>query len=916
MNPLRELQRYGQSVWLDYIRRSLITGGELERLVREDGLRGVTSNPTIFDKAISGSSDYDDAIGRAIDNDPDISEKLLFEAIAVEDIQLAADILRPVYDETDGRDGFVSMEVSPLLAHDTKATIEEAHRLWKRVSRPNLMIKVPATREGIPAIESLISDGINVNITLMFSMAHYEAVAKAYIRGLERAEKPERIASVASFFVSRVDTAVDRILDEIGTPEALSLKGRIAIANAKNVYRRFREIFYGDGFSRLQKKGARVQRPLWASTGTKNPLYSDVLYVESLIGEDTVNTLPPATLNAFRDHGKVAPTLTQGMDEALDALEALKKIKVSLEEITERLQEDGVRSFAASFDKLMDSLKEKRCYIITKGVQRLRLDAEGYMKRIEERVNTWKEEMFSCRLWKKDYTIWSPTPQPEITDRLGWLHLPETMLEEAERIKGFADRVKARGMERVVLLGMGGSSLAPEVFQKIFGNASGYPELTVLDTTHPVAIESLERSLDLKKTLFLVSSKSGTTLETLSLFRYFWHRMGEVVEDPEIHFVAITDPGTPLEVLGRERGFLQVFLAPPDIGGRYSALSHFGLVPAALIGIDIHRLLDNALTMQEGCAFCVPESESHCLLLGATLGELAGLGRDKVTFLSSPSLSSFPSWLEQLIAESTGKDGKGIIPVADEPIGVVDDYGDDRFFVHLYLEGEEDSGIKTLLEELVHRSAPVAHIRLSERYEIAQEMFRWEVAVASAGAIIGIHPFNQPDVQLAKDLAKRAMEGERTETKGSATLEIEREGDVKNALEEMMHGIMEGDYIAFQAYLPPSTELSNRINGIRSLLLKRKRVATTSGYGPRFLHSTGQLHKGGPDTGISIQLVDRPAKDLPVPGTDYTFSTLIKAQALGDFNALRQRGRRVIRIDLGEDTLKGIEALHTIFNNL
>jgi transaldolase len=360
MNPLIALQEQGQSIWLDYIRRDLMTSGELKGLVEEDGLRGLTSNPTIFENAISKSSDYDKSIQAITSADRDITTEALYEKLAIEDIQMAADILKSVYDSSDGADGFVSLEVSPHLAYDTAGTVAEARRLWEAVDRPNLLIKVPATRDGIPAIETLLAQGINVNVTLMFSLAHYEAVASAYTRGLERNAHPEKVASVASFFVSRVDTAVDPLLEAVGTPEALAIRGKIAIANSQRVYGRFREIFYGEAFAPQKARGGRVQRPLWGSTSTKNPAYSDVLYVESLIGPDTVNTVPLDTLNAFRDHGQVRPTLLEGLEEVHQNLAKLPGMGIDLDAITEKLQVDGVAAFAASYNKLLAALDEKR----------------------------------------------------------------------------------------------------------------------------------------------------------------------------------------------------------------------------------------------------------------------------------------------------------------------------------------------------------------------------------------------------------------------------------------------------------------------------------------------------------------------------------------------------------------------------
>jgi transaldolase len=358
---LKELARHGQSVWLDFISRKLICNGDLKRLVENDGVRGVTSNPTIFEKAIAGSTDYDQTLRALLSKDPDADVEKLYEPLAIEDIRMAADVLRPVYDETDAADGYVSLEVSPHLAHDTQATIAEARRLRAEVDRPNLMIKVPATPDGIPAVETLIAEGVNVNITLMFSMAHYEAVARAYINGLARSTNPAKIASVASFFVSRVDTMVDRALESLGTAQALALLGKIAIANSKMVYNRFLQIFHGEGFAALRQRGARVQRPLWASTGTKNPKYSDVLYVENLIGRETVNTLPPDTLKAFEDHGRIIEdAVRENLDDAVAALGRLKALGIDLNTIAEKLQADGVASFTASFDQLMAALEKKR----------------------------------------------------------------------------------------------------------------------------------------------------------------------------------------------------------------------------------------------------------------------------------------------------------------------------------------------------------------------------------------------------------------------------------------------------------------------------------------------------------------------------------------------------------------------------
>ena len=358
--PLADLRRQGQSIWLDYIRRSLITGGGLKRLIAEDGLTGVTSNPTIFEKAIDGSPDYDEGLRQVLESHSDVEPHAVYDTLAIEDVRAAANLLRPIYDQTRGADGFVSLEPPPQLTRDTAGTVTEARRLWRTVNVPNLMIKVVASREGIPAIEQLIGEGINVNITLMFSQRHYEEVAQAYLRGLARCRQPAEVASVASFFVSRIDTVVDRALEENGSAEALALRGKIAIANAKVAYRRFREIFHGEAFEPLRERGAHVQRVLWASTGVKNPRYRNVLYIEELIGPDTVNTIPPETLEAFRQHGKVrGATVLENLVEADEQLRSLQTLGINLDDISEKLQLDGIAAFAAAYDKVVAALDKK-----------------------------------------------------------------------------------------------------------------------------------------------------------------------------------------------------------------------------------------------------------------------------------------------------------------------------------------------------------------------------------------------------------------------------------------------------------------------------------------------------------------------------------------------------------------------------
>jgi transaldolase/glucose-6-phosphate isomerase len=902
MTKLHAVADLGQAIWLDYIRRSFITSGDLQALV-EDGLRGVTSNPTIFEKAIAGSTDYDDALRRLVDEGKTVEE--IYEALALDDIQRAADLLRPVYEQTNGADGYVSLEVSPNLADDTEGTIAEARRLFAALDRPNVMIKVPATPAGVPAIQALIGEGVNVNVTLIFSMAQYEAVAEAYVAGLEKLAAAggdvSQVASVASFFVSRVDTAVDRALEEVGEAE---LQGQIAIANSRVAYARFREIFSGARWERLVRKGARVQRVLWASTSTKNPLYPDTLYVDSLIGPHTVNTVPPATLNAFRDHGVVAPTLEAGLDEARARVARLADLGVDLDGITQRLQDEGVAKFARSFESLMATIAEKREQLLA-GWQQQTASLGRYQARVEDALAEMKQEHVMARIWAHDHTVWKPEPT-EISNRLGWLHIVEAMLENVPRLEGLVGDARAAGYTHALLLGMGGSSLAPDVFRRTFGVREGYVDLAVLDSTDPGAVRAHVERLDPARTLFIVATKSGTTTETLSFFRFFYNRVADAVgaERAGEHFVAITDPGTQLADLAQRHRFRATFLNDPDIGGRYSALSYFGLVPAALVGVDVPLLLDRAMGATCGSESCVGLADNPGARLGTILGELAQAGRDKATFAISPAIASFNDWVEQLIAESTGKEGRGILPVVGEPLGPPEIYGGDRLFVHLRLAGDDTHD--AALAALEAAGHPVARLNLKDRYDLGGQFFLWEIATAVAGHRLGINPFDQPNVEAAKVLARRMV----ADYADSGALPSGEPAPLRaEALREFLTQARPGDYIALQAYVQPTPETDAALAALRVRLRDRLRLATTVGYGPRFLHSTGQLHKGDAGRGLFIQFTADNPRDAPIPDeagspdSSITFGVLKMTQALGDRQALLDAGRRVIRFHLGGDVV-------------
>lgn len=544
--------------------------------------------------------------------------------------------------------------------------------------------------------------------------------------------------------------------------------------------------------------------------------------------------------------------------------------------------------------------------------KRLEVRLGKYQPVVNRRLDTWENTGFIKKLWEKDTTLWPSDPVTEDADRLGWLDLPEKMQENTGDFRAFADTIRSEGIRHVVLLGMGGSSLAAEVFKGVLGYPDGSPVLHVLDSTHPLEVQDLVNRVDLSRSLFLISSKSGTTLETLSLFRYFWAELTHRGKNPGSHFVAITDTGSPLEDMARERGFRRTFLAPSDVGGRFSALSDFGLVPAALIGVDIEKIIHRAMNAAKDIAIGVSVEKSLGLILGAVLGEV-GRERDKLTLITFRSLKYFPAWVEQLVAESLGKDGKGIIPVVDEPPVSWDLYGSDRCFVLVSSDEDEDEQIEDWKQELNKTEHPFISISLSDRFDIGHEFFCWEIAVSAAASLMDTYPFDQPDVQLSKDLTCSAMQAGKSTGddfyQGERSLCLDTQDQMWDALRGWLQASQEGDYIAIQAYLPRSEEIEQGLHDLRLELLKRTRLATTLGFGPRFLHSTGQLHKGGPGTGLFFQLVDEPEVDLPIPETDYSFATLIKAQSWGDFQALLKRQRNVIRIHLGRNILEGLEQI-------
>ena len=909
MRPIQAATKEGQSLWLDFISRDLLESGALKELIAAGDIRGVTSNPSIFEKAIATSDEYTADVRRLAQAGWKAPQ--IFDVLAIDDIRAAADAFHPLYQETDGGDGYVSIEVDPALANETETTIAEARRLWETINRPNLMVKIPATKAGLPAIETCIAEGININVTLIFSLERYAEVIDAYLRGLERRLEQggslQYVASVASFFVSRVDVLVDEKLGAIAAEggnqaeRAKSLLGKAAIANAKLAYAQFEGAFYSERFEVLAGHGARVQRPLWASTSTKNPDYPATYYVDNLVGLHTVNTVPPVTLDAFREHGDGSPRLQEGLSAARAQLAAIESLGISMTDVTDQLEEEGVQKFIEAFQRMMKTIRARaRSFKKELGVLQ-----EGYVEALE----TLRRDDVTRRILAEDPSLWSQEPAKveEITRRLGWLTLPEDGGRLAV-LDTFMEDLKMKDIEQVVLLGMGGSSLGADALRRMFPSRTGI-ELLVLDSTDPDSIRWVERRAPVAKSFYLAASKSGTTTEPRTLLDHFFARAKHSVgkKAPE-HFGVITDPGSKLEALAREKGF-RIFTARSTVGGRYSALTYFGLVHAAVLGMDVGALLKGAGAMAAACGPRTTVPANPGLTLGAAMGAAWKQGRDKLTLITDPGLEPLADWIEQLIAESSGKEGVGILPVIGEPPGYASAYGDDRLLVYLRRDGTHDrrmrGWIKAALPVVVLETPP-------GEASLGAAFFQWELATAVACHLLGVNAFDQPNVQLAKERAASLLAA-LSETSqlpllptlwsgdgvtisgGGAPLEGE---SLAAALKGMLAGLPAGEPVVLLFYIRNQEAVLSRYSKVRRALRDKTGRASTFGFGPRYLHSTGQLHKGGRNEGLFLVVTTDPVKDVPVQGEPFTFGNLLHAQAIGDLQALEAAGRRAYALHL------------------
>jgi transaldolase/glucose-6-phosphate isomerase len=916
MNNSQSLKELGQSIWYDNIERSMLLDGTMQQMIDEGQVYGVTSNPSIFEAALKNSTAYDAVLQTlawaGLDNEQ------IYAELVKDDIRTTADLFLPVYDANQSQDGMVSVEIDPFLAYDARKSINHGRALWQEIDRKNIMIKVPATTEGLEVITELIADGINVNATLIFSIERYKKVIDAYMSGLEkrlsRGESIDNIASVASFFVSRIDTAVDQLLDAVSASpsnlaqEAAAAKGKVAVANAKLAYQVYRELFSSPRFISLQEKGAKPQKPLWASTGTKNPDYADTLYVDELIAANSVNTLPPQTLAAFLDHGRTKFSIGTNLQEAIEAMEVLKRLGIDFSAVTQQLEDEGVEKFRQAHNSLLEIIETKRKNFIH-GLDGLAASLRTALK------DAIADESVS-RMYAHDPTFWTDNEDgfEEIRNRLGWLGLPSQQVSLIPELESFRDELLADGFTDAFVLGMGGSSLAPEVISQAIAK-SVVPgkglRLQIIDTTNPEEIAFRCEGVNLTRTLFLVSSKGGGTSETLAAMNYFWSELERLgVEKPGSNFVAITDPETSLQILAESKQFRKVFNARPDVGGRYSVFTHFGLVPAAVMGVDMQRFLANAIEAENQGLENVPDSSNPNLLLGLLMGVAANNGKNKLTFIAESYTAHLVPWLEQLIAESSGKEGKGVLPIEGESQLETLAYPADRIFVYFSVDG----GKRDFASGLKDRGFPVIEIAIKDPYQLAKEFYSWEYATAIACSVLRVNAFDQPNVQLSKTITNAVIEDYQKQGRldegqpirendeiavyGESVTGLENANNLDEVLKAYGQTVLENGYIALNAFVARLPENERFFESLRSDLLQRFNKATTLGFGPRFLHSTGQLHKGGQPGGLFITFTEDSSVDFEIPNKGMSFATLQRAQALGDIEALRQKGKRVVRIHL------------------
>lgn len=921
--PLHDLERHGQVVWLSYLRRNLLVDRNFRRLIEEYAVSGVSFDAGLFAHAISGSQEYRAAIERL--RARGLSPERILDDLLIEDVCLAAAALREARPAELG--GWVAVGVPPRHRVSVDAIVSWVALLEEATGSDRVLVKLPASAAGLRAVEGVLAAGHSVYVDQIFGLQQLERTLESHARGLglrlASGGDFESVRFVAAMHLLRIDVAVDELLrdrrrEAVGDPDMVeSLHGRAAIALGKLAWRRLRE---WDGEARqaeLTAKGARPAWLAWEGTRTLSPARRDVEYLEELIGPRTISVVSRLALGAFRDHGETGATVGRQHEEAREIVDDLRSVGVDPDVLADDLQEAATATREAGGVRMLAALAPDA----TPG-PRMTIEPGELDARVEDLEREADRLGLARRLWERDPTLWPVGVEDpaRIRDRLGWLGLPESMSEEALPVLG-SRTGDGDSPVSVILLGMGGSSLGAEACRLAFGKR----RFVVLDTTVPAGVAAVAARADAAGAIFVVASKSGTTIETRALADYFWERADD--EDRGSRWVAITDPGTPLHELARRRGFQRVWLNPPDVGGRYSVLSYFGLVPMALMGVDIGQVMASATRMAVVSGAEIAAAHNPAIRLGLLLTAALDEGRDKLTLLTSPRLAGLADWIEQLVAESTGKQGRGLVPVSREPLGAPESYGNDRLFVQLCLEDDvEDSAQEEVLRRGQSAGAPVVRIRLADPHELGGEFLRWQLAVATCGALAGFDPFDEPDVSGAKVrtrelLAARDTTLEHPDPPLAENKLISLHGDGERlgvpdritepaeVLRACLRGLEPPEYLAIQAFLSPEEETWHALQGLRALIRDRTGMAATAAWGPRFLHSTGQLHKGGGDRGVFLQLTSAVSGDLAIPGHDYSFGTLARAQALGDYRTLRDAGRRVLQVHFGGSTEAGLATL-------
>lgn len=920
--PARRIHALGQAIWLQGLRRQLIDSGRVAQLIRDAALGGLTTDFTMLAGCVARGGEYAASLQALVEVDTDAAMR---QRLLAEEAAIAAAALAPVHQASKGVDGFVSVDIDPALAHDAESMARAVRRLLAADGAANIMPKLPATNSGFAVFETLVADGLPVHVGPVFTVRSALRAAEAFDRGCAGADSAP--TAVVSFAVAPIDNLVDQLLHRHirAAPGDMSgvesLLGGAGIATAKLAWRRLGERRPGGGAAGL--------RVAWTELLSSDPRQPRQHYVEQLVGPETIAIVDMTLLERLLYRGEIQATLGRQVDDAVEMLGELDDLGIDVEEVGSALEAKALRQARAAHQEF--------AVVVEKAVRAVARDGRTAAARARRGTRWWSARTeiedalvdtselarrnAVARLWSKDATLWSDDTEAAelIRNRLGWIDVAASPAADPDAMLGFVAELEAGEVESIIFLGMGGSSLTTEVCADLFQ----VDRVRVLDSTVPARIRSIAGQVDPARTAVIVASKSGTTVEVRALFDWFYALATPMLDSPGERFAAITDPGTPLEQLAHERSFHRLWLAPPDVGGRFSALTVFGTLPMALMGIDVQGVLNAGRRMAAACAPEVDLAANPAARLAVALRGALEAGRDKLTFINSSRMAGFGRWVEQMIAESTGKEGTGLIPVIDEPEVDIDDYGDDRLFIAVSLRGDDIEAHRRRVGAIAAAGLPLLQFELDDPLEIGAELFRWEAAVALLGGLLGINPFDQPNVQAAKDRTAALLAADReddrmwdrqplaTDAGWTVFADIERDeelaagidGDDLSAwLAAHLGRAEDGDYVALQAFLAPEQEVRELLQELRALIVEQLGVATTLGWGPAFLHSSGQLHKGGPDTGVFLQITADVDEDIEVPGAGYTFARLLRAQSLGDLAALEERGRRIIRVHLREAT--------------